>query len=108
MATCDLNSVVKAVVDNGQDQFYSFGIELGMNPAQISSIIDGKPSNADKLRAIIDSKKAIVGEEDLFVELITACGRLPFPITGVVEDQMKLRGKNTFGSKLGKKTMSFL
>ena len=95
MATiCDVNDVIKAVVDNGQDQFYSFGIELDMNQAQINATVDGKPSSADKLRAIIDRRRAIVGDEKLVDDLLNACGRLPDPIKGVVEDHLRLQGTN--------------
>ena len=98
--TCDVNAVVKAVVDNGQDQFYSFGIELGMTQAQINATVGGKPSNADKLRSIIDRSKAVVGEEKLVDDLLNACGRLPNPIKGVVEDHLRLQGKQEHGMEI--------
>ena len=101
MDTCDVNSLIKAVVDNGQDQFYSFGIKLKLTDAQIRSTTDDKPSKADKLRAIIDRRRAEVGNEKLFKELLTACGEVYHPIKGVVEDQLKQQGNKRLENKLG-------
>ena len=96
MAAFDVDALIKAVIDNGQDQFYSFGREFGLTPAQISSITYDKPSTSDKLRAIIDKRRAVVGDEKLRDDLLTACDSVDISITGVVLDQLKSRGKDSF------------
>ena len=92
MAAFDVNALIKAVIDNGQDQFYSFGRDLGLTPAEISSITDDKPSTSDKLRAIIDKRRAVVGDEELRDDLLAACDSVSRPIKGAVLDQLKSRG----------------
>ena len=78
--------VVKAVIDYGVDQWYSFGKILGYNFPQISAMTHNKASLADKLSAIIQVKTEEVDDmkkmDDLLLE---ACALLPDPIHAAVK-----------------------
>lgn len=86
--SADAPSVIRAVVTHGADQYFSIGRELGLNAAQINATVASIPSSAGKLRAVIERRKAAIGDERLVRELLAVCGRLPTPIQGNVRRQL--------------------
>ena len=84
----DALTATKAVVRKGQDQWYEIGLELGMEHAEIMASVHAIPSNAGKLRAIIETTRQKVGNESLVEQLMTACKNIPTPIDGDVRQEL--------------------
>ena len=84
-----VDSLIKAVLAHGSNRWYGLGLALGLEPALIESVTHTKPDHADKLRALIEKKRQEVGSEKLGEELLKACGNVPHPIRGVVEETLK-------------------
>ena len=73
----DVDSLIKAVVSHGSDQWFGLGLSLGLEYALIVSVAGDKPTCTDKLRALIEEKRQQVGNEKLREELLKACQEIP-------------------------------
>ena len=73
-------SIIRAVVDQGADQYFSIGRELGLNASKINATVSSIPTASGKLRAIIDRQRSALGEKKLVEELLAACKRIDDPI----------------------------
>jgi hypothetical protein len=85
-------AVQKCVVKHGQEQWYSFGLALGLTDAEIESKCEGKPTHASKLEAIISYRAQAVGERRTRNELLEACKNVPTPIYGIVLQDLQQMG----------------
>lgn len=73
-------SIIKAVIDQGADQYFSIGRELGLNAAKINATVSAIPTASGKLRAIIDRQRSALGEKKLVQALLEACKTIDDPI----------------------------
>jgi hypothetical protein len=80
------NPIFDVVVKLGESQWYSFGIALGFNGAQIETCTFGKSTNACKLRSLIDQKAREYGVKRTKQRLLTACRKVSPPIIDRVEE----------------------
>ena len=90
---CSLRSVISVILEHGCDQWYEMGRELGLSMAQIRDITHSIPLGTGKLQAIIETCKRSVKDEEMTKELLRACHRIPRPIHGVVEEELKEMGE---------------
>lgn len=88
----DPDSLKQAVVRNGADQFYQFGIALGLTHGQIGTTVNTIEGGEGKLLAIINRRKAAVDDAKLQKELIVACKNVASPIWGDVERDLTAQG----------------
>ena len=61
---------------------------MGYSKGQVADITSQIPENADKIRAVFDSKIDAVGESDATKSLLEACRRISPPIIGGVIDYL--------------------
>ena len=54
----------------------------------MTSITSDMPAPSSKLRALLESKRTLVGEEDIVEQISTACGDIPKPILAAVKDKL--------------------
>lgn len=103
MASYDMDALIKAIVDNGKDQYFQFGKQLGLKDPQIRVAVGQILDEGGKILAVIGTKKAAVGDALLQQELIKACKNLSRPIWADVERD--LNGK--FQSLLQRQISSY-
>lgn len=87
------DAVITAVVQVGQDQWYGIGRELGLVAAVIKSTTASKDTSADKLLAIIDTRKMEVNDATLARELLDVCSRIASPVRADVDRELKRLGE---------------
>jgi ankyrin repeat protein len=90
---CDPEDLYKAVICRGCDQWFSICMEMGYSAATVMAFTNGMPSEADKIRAVFETKKGAVGERDAVKALLKACKRIPKPIIGGVMDNLRAVAK---------------
>ena len=54
----------------------------------MTSITSDMPSPSSKLRALLESKRTSVGEEDIVEQILTACDDIPKAILADVKDKL--------------------
>ena len=79
----------RLILDNGIDQWSSFGHAFGFKQAKIKTLTAPIPSESGKLEALIESLKNEKGADEAAEILQKACNIVPSPITGVVRDELK-------------------
>ena len=92
----DAESVITAIIRVGSDQWYGIGLKLGFNHAQINDTVYSIPTNPDKLRSLIETRRMQVHDQIVLRELLNACVNIHTPIFGGVEEELKRRGGLTF------------
>ena len=88
----DFDTVKRALVKYGCNQWYEIGMELGLNGNEIKEETHVIPSFPGKLLAIIEAKRMKVGKVKTAEGLLRACYCIPTPIGKEVEDELK-KGK---------------
>lgn len=84
----DIDRIIEAVVKNGADRWFEIGWQLGMSHVQVKTTTSHIPSCTLKLRHIIDSKRAEVGNAALAEKLLDACRQISRPIIGAVQEEL--------------------
>ena len=88
-----MESIFTAVVRVGSDQWYEIGLKLGLNHAQINDTVHVIPTNPGKLRALIETRRQQVDDDETVVqELRDACVNIASPIFGGVKDDLQRQG----------------
>ena len=88
----DVESIITAIIRAGSNQWYGIGLKLGLNHAQINNTTHAMPTNPDKLRALIETRRLQVDDQIVVWELLDACVNIATPIFGVVEEELKRQG----------------
>ena len=89
------NPVVRAVLKYGRNQWFSMAVKMGYSKAEIGSMCHDKPSDADKLLAVILQKTEQEGEEAAVAMLLKACKSIPSTIYGAVREYAGLNGSGS-------------
>jgi hypothetical protein len=82
------------VVDNGSDQWSSFGYAFGFKQATVKTITASIPAESGKLQALIEQLRTEKGEDEAAEILVQASKDVPSPITGIVRDELKKQGRS--------------
>lgn len=97
--------VLRVVTELGENQWDLIGVEMELSPARIDSLTNKSPTNAGKLRAIIDNQRTVLGTEGVIKKLLDACGTLDNPILMMVEEKLKKLGNS---KQPGKSIFTFI
>ena len=85
----DFETVRRAVVKHGCNQWYEIGMELGLNGNEIIDKTHVIPTSTGKLLAVIEAKRVEDGKVKTAEDLLRACYCIPTPIGKQVEDELK-------------------
>ena len=85
----DFETVRRAVVKHGCNQWYEIGMELGLNGNEIIDKTHVIPTSTGKMLAVIEAKWMKDGKEKTAQDLLRACYCIPTPIGKQVEDELK-------------------
>lgn len=87
--TASLEAIIRAVKNNGSDQWLDIGLELGVNYTKLNALVEGVPL-AGKLTAVIEHQRRALRDDQLKIKLLDACSNISNPIIGAVEDELKI------------------
>ena len=85
----DFETVRRAVVKHGCNQWYEIGMELELNHNEIIDKTHVIPTSTGKLLAVIEAKRVKDGKEKTAEDLLRACYCMSTPIGKQVEDELK-------------------
>ena len=85
----DYDSVESAVLRAGAYQWYQIGQQLRMFHGEITAATHSFPTDAGKLKALINVKRHELGEDQVKWMLLKVCDKIRYGILGVVQDLLE-------------------